>query len=205
MMQLAMYFIFGFLTKAILDGIKAIAKETKERKRIEQRFKQVLRRIRKGKSDFKTRVNDTVYIAMDLHEIGAVDIVLFLDSKKVAIFKENKCQEISDSINKELKDEIVAEIETRYKEDIDDVVELLGNKISRKEVDEKIDNISQMVNSKMEEIFKSSGLSEDTEKEEETHSEEDINAIFDKIAKSGIDSITPQEKKILDDYSNNLK
>lgn len=205
MMQLAMYFIFGFLTKAILDGLKSVSKEIKERKRIEQRFKQVLRRIRKGKSDFKTRVNDTVYITMQLHEIGEVDIVFFLDSKRVGIFKENKCLEVSDSINKELNDEIVAEIETRYKEDIDDVVELLGNKISKKEVDEKIENISQIVNSKLEDIFKSSGLSNDIEPVEEVHSEEDINAIFDKIAKSGIESITPAEKKILDDYSNNLK
>jgi hypothetical protein len=45
----------------------------------------------------------------------------------------------------------------------------------------------------------------DEENEEKLYTEEDINLIFDKISKDGLDSISEEEKRILDDYSKNLK
>ena len=45
----------------------------------------------------------------------------------------------------------------------------------------------------------------DEENEEKIYTEEDINLIFDKISKNGLDSISEEEKRILDDYSKNLK
>jgi hypothetical protein len=207
MMTFALYFILGFLFKAFVDGIKATSAATKIKKDNEQKYKQVLRRIRKGKSTFKTRVNNTVYIGTTLHETGDVDVILFLDTKKVAIFQNNACLHTSDAINEELKNEIVKEIEEKYAVEIEDVVELLGNKISRKEVDDKINDI---LNTKIEDLFQfpsDSGTQfpNSTEKQEGAYTQEDVDAIFDKIAKSGMTSISEDEKKILDDYSKNLK
>ena len=84
MMTFALYFVLGFLFKAFVDGMKATSAAMKIKKNNEQKYKQVLRRIRKGKSTFKTRVNNTVYNNTSLHETGEVDVILFLDTKKVA-------------------------------------------------------------------------------------------------------------------------
>lgn len=199
MMTFALYFVLGFLFKAIVDGIKATSAAIKIKKNNEQKYKQVLRRIRKGKSTFKTRVNNTVYIGTSLHETGDVDVILFLDTKKVAIFQNNACLHTSDAINEELKNEIVKEIEEKYAVEIEDVVELLGNKISRKEIDDKVNDL---LNTKIEDLFQ---YPNSVEIQEESYTQEDVDAIFDKIAKGGMTSITEDEKKILDDYSKNLK
>lgn len=196
----------GFLFKAFIDGIKKTLTAIKLKKENEQKYKQVLRKIQKGKSKFKTRVNNTVYISTTLHEIGDVDVILFLDTKKVAIFQNSTCLYTSDAINEDLKNEIVKEIEERYAVEIDDVVELLGNKISRTEIEDKISEVMQSdeVNSKLEELrqhlYNVENIVEDY-----GYTQEDVDAIFDKIAKNGMKSITDDEKKILDDYSKNLK
>jgi hypothetical protein len=180
--------------------MKATSAAMKIKKNNEQKYKQVLRRIRKGKSTFKTRVNNTVYINTSLHETGEVDVILFLDTKKVAIFKNNECLHTSDAINEELKSEIVKEIEEKYAVEIEDVVELLGNKISRKEIDEKMNEI---LSTKIEDLFQFTNTNEKEEKED-SYTKEDVEAIFDKISKNGMASITEDEKRILDDYSKNL-
>lgn len=199
-MTFTLYFILGFLFKAFIDGIKTTIDAMKIKKDNEQKYKQVLRKIQKGKSKFKTRVNNTVYISTILHEIGDVDVILFLDTKKVAIFKNSTCLYTSDAINEDLKNEIVKEIEEKYAVEIDDVVELLGNKISRKEIDDKINEV--MNNTNIEDLFKNPNTG--NIKSEKSYTQEDIDAIFDKIAKTGITSITIEEKNILDDYSKNL-
>ncbi len=201
-----LYFVMGILFKAFIDGTKQTLTAIKLKKENEQKYKQVLRKIQKGKSKFKTRVNSTVYISTTLHEIGDVDVILFLDTKKVAIFQNNTCLHTSDAINEELRKEIVKEIEERYKTEIDDVVELLGNKISRTEIEDKISEVMQSdeVNSKLEELRQY--LGNDIQiVEDYGYTQEDVDTIFDKIAKSGMKSITDVEKKILDDYSKNLK
>lgn len=201
-----LYFVMGFLFKAFIDGIKKTLTAIKLKKENEQKYKQVLRKIQKGKSKFKTRVNNTVYISTTLYEIGDVDVILFLDTKKVAIFQNSTCLYTSDAINEDLKNEIVKEIEERYAVEIDDVVELLGNKISRTEIEDKISEVMQSdeVNSKLEELrqhlYNVENIVEDY-----GYTQEDVDAIFDKIAKNGMKSITDDEKKILDDYSKNLK
>lgn len=196
-MTFALYFILGFLFKALVDGIKATNAAIKIKKDNEQKYKQVLRRIRQGKSEFKTRVNNTVYIKMNLHETGEVDVLLFLDTKKVGIFQNDTCLHTSDAINEELKNDIVKEIEEKYAVEIEDVVELLGNKISRTEIEEKVNDI---INTKIEDLFQyPTNTNNDF-----VYTQEDVDAIFDKINKGGIMSITDHEKKILDDYSKNI-
>lgn len=202
-MTFALYFVLGILFKAFIDGIKKTSALIKLKKENEQKYKQVLRRIRKGKSSFKTRVNNTVYVATTLHETGDVDVILFLDTKKVAIFQNNACLHTSDAINEDLRKEIVTEIETRYETEISDVVEVLGNKISRGEIEGKI---NEMFSSKLDEILQNIDSDTEVNNEDEVYyTQEEINQILDKIAKDGIKSITPDEKRILDAYSNNLK
>jgi pentose-5-phosphate-3-epimerase len=197
----------GFLFKAFIDGIIKTINAIKIKKENEQKFKQVLDKIRNGKSKFKTRINNTVYITTTLNETEDVSLILFLDTKKVAIFKKDICLNTSDSISEELRKEIVKEIEDRYGIEIEDTVELLGNKIWRKEVEDKISEVMQSdeVNSKLEELRQYLANNDIIVSEDYGYTQEDVDAIFDKIAKSGMKSITDDEKKILDDYSKNLK
>jgi hypothetical protein len=197
----------GFLFKAFIDGIIKTINAIKIKKENEQKFKQVFDKIRNGKSKFKTRINNTVYITTTLNETEDVSLILFLDTKKVAIFKKDICLNTSDSISEELRKEIVKEIEDRYGIEIEDTVELLGNKIWRKEVEDKISEVMQSdeVNSKLEELRQYLANNDIIVSEDYGYTQEDVDAIFDKIAKSGMKSITDDEKKILDDYSKNLK
>jgi hypothetical protein len=200
-------FVMGFLFKAFIDGIIKTINAIKIKKENEQKFKQVFDKIRNGKSKFKTRINNTVYITTTLNETEDVSLILFLDTKKVAIFKKDICLNTSDSISEELRKEIVKEIEDRYGIEIEDTVELLGNKIWRKEVEDKISEVMQSdeVNSKLEELRQYLANNDIIVSEDYGYTQEDVDAIFDKIAKSGMKSITDDEKKILDDYSKNLK
>ena len=91
------------------------------------------------------------------------------------------------------------EIEERYAVEIEDVVELLGNKISRKEIDEKMNDI---LNTRLEDLFQYPDTNEP--EKQEGYTQEDVEAIFDKITKGGMASITEDEKRILDDYSKKL-
>jgi hypothetical protein len=73
-------------------------------------------------------------------------------------------------------------------------------------MNEQISEVMQSdeVNSKLEELRQY--LGNDIQiVEDYGYTQEDVDTIFDKIAKSGMKSITDVEKKILDDYSKNLK
>ena len=50
MMFYAIIFMSGFFTKALIDGIISLKKQLKEKKEIEQKFRQVLRKLRKGRN-----------------------------------------------------------------------------------------------------------------------------------------------------------
>lgn len=50
-------------------------------------FIEALGRIKAGESQFKTRMNDTVYIQVNLVNHGLVDIIYLIDRDDIAIFK----------------------------------------------------------------------------------------------------------------------
>ena len=168
---------------------------------ITKQFKQIQLNITRGKSSFKNRVNNTVFIKSSLEDHGDVDIVYIMDSNisnRISIFQESKCIYTSDSIEKDIIDEISFIIEKRYKKQIEDVVDILGLKFYRPDFEKTFD---------FEKAFKDSGIDEhdsDIEKTQmDNDSRFDIDDVLDKISKEGMESLSDSEKLFLEDYSRN--
>lgn len=163
---------------------------------ITEQFKQILSNISRGKTEFKNRVNNTVFIKSSLEDHGDVDIVYMMDSKDIAIFKKEKCIYTSSSIDKSVIEEISFTIEKRFKKQINDIVEVLGFKFYRPDF-EKTFNISA-------DQLKGMDTKSDIEKIQlENDSLFNIDDVLDKIGKKGMESLSDEERLFLEEYSKN--
>lgn len=188
--------IGGMLQKSIIKWVENKKKNTLIESITEQ-FKQIQLNITRGKSEFKNRVNNTVFIKSSLEEHGEVDVVYMMDTKDIAIFQFDKCIYTSVSIEKNVVDDIAFVIEKRFDKQINDVVEVLGFKFYRPDF-EKTFNIDS------EQLKSMKPPTSDIEKiQEENDSKFDIDDILDKIGKKGMDSLSTKEKLFLEDYSKN--
>jgi hypothetical protein len=187
--------IGGMVYKVISEWYNKIKKDVML-KGITEQFKQILSNISRGKSEFKNRVNNTVFIKSELKDHGEVDIVYMMDSKDIAIFQKEKCIYTSSSIESNVTDDIVFTIEKRYKKQINDIVEVLGFKFYRPDFEKTFNiNPDQM-----------KGMNQPSDIEviqQENDSRFDIDDILDKIGKKGMDSLSNEEKVFLEDYSKN--
>lgn len=201
-LQLLIVFFGGVLVGGML--FKTIHKYLEKSKVAEQtnklnnQFKQILANISRGKSIFKNRVNNTVFIGSKLEEHGDVDVVYMMDNKDVAIFKENKCIYTSEGVNKQIVSDLTHTIEKRFGTQINDVIDILGMKFYREEFEKafKFD---------MNDIKKQFGLDLDVDEidkiKKENETKFDIDEILDKISKKGMNSLTFEERIFLDEYS----
>ena len=208
MMIIALIFTFVF---GVSIGGYLQLRLTKRALRIEQekvveskknQFIELKKKVRNGKSKFKTRVNDMVYLSVSLEEHGDVDLIYLLDKDDIAIFQDTKCLYTSDGIDKSLVDEIISTIYKIYGKKINDVVEILGFVFYREEFENSF-------NIKVEDLKKSnlfSNLSNDMGEIEKIKNENkkrfNIDEILDKISSFGIASLTIEERLFLDNYSN---
>ena len=202
--------IFTFVFGVSIGGYLQL-RLTKRALRIEQekvveskknQFIELKKKVRNGKSKFKTRVNDMVYLSVSLVEHGEVDLIYLLDKDDIAIFQDTKCLYTSDGIDKSLVDEIISTIYKIYGKKINDVVEILGFVFYREEFENSF-------NIKVEDLKKSnlfSNLSNDMGEIEKIKTENkkrfNIDEILDKISSFGIASLTIEERLFLDNYSN---
>ena len=208
MMIVALIFTFvfgvslgGYLQKRLFERALRIEKEKTDELKKNQ-FIELKKKVRNGKSKFKTRVNDMVYLSVYLEEHGDVDLIYLLDKDDIAIFQDTKCLYTSDGIDKSLVDEIISTIYKIYGKKINDVVEILGFVFYREEFENSF-------NIKVEDLKKSnlfSNLSNDMGEIEKIKNENkkrfNIDEILDKISSFGIASLTIEERLFLDNYSN---
>lgn len=98
-----------------------------------KQFREILDNISIGKSKFKTRIKDSVYIETKLKDYGEITLIYFMDLKKLSIFKNDECIIGSDGIDSYLIDRIITSIRIVYGEDISNMVELYGIKMHAKD------------------------------------------------------------------------
>lgn len=165
-------------------------------------FLEVLSKIRNGESMFKTRVNDTVYVEINLSNIGQIDVIYLMDKNDIALFQGAQCLNTSDGIQKEIIGEIISTIYKNHNKKINDVVQLLGFTFYREEF-EKTFRI------KAEDLKKANlfepmqlDISEIDKIKSENKKKFDIDDILDKISAFGIGSLSIEERLFLDNYSN---
>ena len=193
-------FVAGFIASQALDKLHSILKKKRIAKDCIKQFKEVLQNIKTGKSVFVSRLNQTVMLDTRLKDYSVVNIVYLMDKETVCIFKENKCIYTTDGVSKELKQKIVEEISSSYKDQIDDVVEVLGVTISREELETQMRNFEDsMKASQIKEAMQERG---DIEKIlEENEERMDVDSILDKISSKGMKSLSKEEIDFLKQQS----
>lgn len=201
-MTLTLMFILGFLYAKFTETIKKHIRNKKIIEDILIQFKEILENIKKNQAVFISRVNQTVMIDTRLKQHDVVNIVYLMDKKVVCIFKENKCIYTSDTIDNNLRDNIIENIHEKYGTQIDDVVEVLGVTISREELESKLKDFEN-ANPKLDmTIFNNDKEISDVEKIIEENNEKfDIDSILDKINKVGMEKITKEELNFLKEQS----
>lgn len=183
---------------------------TKRALRIEQekvaeskksQFTEILSKIRKGKSKFKSRLNDMVYISLNLEEHGDIDLIYLMDKDDIAIFQETKCLYSSDGVDRSTVNEIITSIYRIYGKKINDVVEILGFVFYREEFERSF-NIKAEDLKKANLFANHNDVSEIDKIKDENIKRFNIDEILDKISAFGIASLTIEERLFLDNYSN---
>jgi hypothetical protein len=191
----------GFLQKRLFERALRIEKEKAEELKKNQ-FIEISKKVRSGKSKFRTRVNDMVYLSVNIEGHGDVDLIYLIDKDDIAIFQETKCLYTSDGIDKGLINEIISTIYKIYGKKINDVVEILGFTFYREEFEKSF-------NIKFEDLKKSNlfgnlinEIDEIDKIKNENKKKFNIDEILDKISAFGIASLSIEERLFLDNYSN---
>ena len=210
-----LFLIIGFLSIGFSLGLYVQRKLTERAFRLESekfslskknQYLEVLSNIKFGSSQFKTRVNDTVYVSTTLSEYGDIDVIYLIDKNDIAIFQGAKCLNTSDGIDLNIINEIISTIYTIYDKKINDFVDILGFKFYREEFERsfnvKVDDLKNI------NLFGGMINNHDIDKNEideiksENKKKFNLDDILDKISSSGIDSLTFEEIVFLDNYSN---
>jgi hypothetical protein len=168
----------------------------------QKQFNEILSKVSTGKSRFKTRVNQTVYISVKLSDHGKVNLVYLMDKKDLAIFKEDVCLYTSESIESSLIENIITTIEDRHSYRIDDIVNILGFIFYREEFEKsfgmKMEDINKSFSIKPQQLDSDSEIDNIVN---DNMTKFDIDEVLDKIGKVGIEMLSEEEKEFLDNYS----
>jgi hypothetical protein len=199
--------IISFMSGFVLANLAIrIAKKIKSEKfNIEcvSQFECVLENLKSGKSSFFSRVNNTVIIKTSDKKNEAIDAIYLIDKKMVCIFKNNACLYTSDNIGTLLKENIILNINNIYKKEIEDIIELFGVVISKKELHEKFEELKGKISKG--EIKIDEGEESYIEKIiGKSPSEDlylDIDQILDKISEVGLDRLSSEEKEFLNNFN----
>lgn len=195
-------FTLGVLFYMILDSLSKYLKSKKIIDDSSNQFKEIINNLKSGTTNFVSRVNETIFIDTNLKDWKDVSIIYLIDKQMVCIFKDNKCLYTTEIVDETLKNKLISEICEIYKSEIDDVIEIMGTKISKSEFENRVNE------------FKSSdGLNfnfvteeQDSEVDQIVFDNEnryDLDEILDKLAKNGYDRnlLSQEEIDFLDQKS----
>lgn len=203
------YFILTFLIGVSIGGflqkkltIKAIEIENQKAILLKKNnFLEILSNIKSGNSNFKTRVNETIYVELNLNDYGDVDLIYLMDKNDIAIFQGSKCIHTSDGIQKEIISEIISTICFVYDKKINDVVNLFGFTFYREEFENSF-NIKMEDIKNMNLFNQTENLNEIDKIKSDNKKKFDVDEILDKISAYGIQGLTNEELIFLDKFSN---
>jgi len=167
-------------------------------KDINLKFKEILDNISNGECVFKNRSGDIVIIGSNIKDIGDVDLIYTMNDLNLGIFKNGQCIYVSDSVDKNVISDIIDNINLRYNKEINDIVDILGLKLYRKE----FERIVKVDFNRIKDQFETSDDSEISKIKSENDSRFDLDDILDKINFSGLSSLTIEEKEFLNSYKN---
>lgn len=122
----------------------------------------------------------------------------------VCIFKNNKCLYTTEIVDETLKNKLITEICEKYKTEINDVIEIMGTKISKSEFESRV---NEFKSSSMDGLnFNFITEEQDSEVEQivtDNESKFDLDEILDKLVKNGYNRglLSQEEIEFLDQKS----
>ena len=188
-------FIAGILFFIFIDKI---AKYLKSKKIIDDsvnQFNEIIKNLKSGTTNFVSRVNYTIFIDTNLKDWKDVNIIYLLDKQMVCIFKDNKCLYTTEIVDDTLKDVLISEICEIYKSEIDDVIEIMGTKISKNEFENRINEFKNSSDN-LDFNFVAEELPELDQIVYDNENRYDLDEILDKLAKNGYDRSLLSEEEI---------
>lgn len=188
-------FIAGILFFIFIDKI---AKYLKSKKIIDDsvnQFNEIIKNLKSGTTNFVSRVNDTIFIDTNLKDWKDVNIIYLLDKQMVCIFKDNKCLYTTEIVDDTLKEVLISEICEIYKSEIDDVIEIMGTKISKNEFENRINEFKNSSDN-LDFNFVAEELPELDQIVYDNENRYDLDEILDKLAKNGYDRSLLSEEEI---------
>lgn len=201
--SLILIFISGILLGYSLNRLVESYKVKKKLDGLNNTFKSVLSYIKSGKSTFKTRFASNVYINVYLEEHGPVELIYMIDKKDLAIFKNGNCIYITTGVDEKIVKDIITEIKKAHGKNINDVVNLFGLILGKKE----FESITKMKVEDLNRIqYGAMNMNEMSDIDKIVKNNEikfDIDEILDKISSIGIESLSKDEKDFLEKYSKN--
>lgn len=189
----------GFLIGFNIRNVVSFYENKKKIDTLNKKFLNILNELESGRSKFRTRFSNSVYINISLEEYGEVDIVYMIDKNDIAIFKGSDCILTTHSVDRKIVDNIIYKIKRIHDNDINDIVNIFGLIMNRKEF-EKLTKV------KIEDFGKikyDNELSDIDKIIKYNESNFNIDDILDKISSIGIESLSNDERKFLEDYSKN--
>jgi len=192
---LSIGFLIGFNTRNVVsfyDNKKRINS-------LNKKFLNILNELEYGRSKFRTRFSNTVYINIKLEEYGKVDIVYMIDKNDIALFKGSDCILTTHSVDREIIDNIINKIKRFHDNDINDIVNIFGLIMNKKEFENitkmKVDDLNKIQYGPINDVSDIDKIVKNNE------IKFDIDEILDKISSIGIESLTKSEREFLENYS----
>lgn len=208
-------FVFGIVFGVILHKLFMDYLHKKETRKIKDAnnniFLKVYKDIRENRTLYSNRLGDIVSIKGSLIDIGEIEIIYRLDKNDISIFSKNSCIYTSDGIDKKIIDDIINQINIKYRRNIEDIVIVMGIIYYKPEFEKKFNisvdemkNRSQKIDEmklKLDEIKK---IDEDSDIDKIIKNNKkkfDIDTILDKISSNGISNLSDDEKTFLKKYN----
>lgn len=151
-------------------------------------------------STFSNRINNTV--TLNAYYGGEVVTVMYMiDKKDIAIFKDERCIYTSESVDASIVNQLVNAIESYHRGKINDVINVMGFVFSREYFETtfkiKTEDLKRGMYGPQQEV------SEVDKIKTENNMKLDIDEILDRILEVGVDKLSVEESKFLENYNKN--
>ncbi len=148
-------------------------------------------------STFLNRINSTV--TLNAYYGGEVVTVMYMiDKKDIAIFKDERCIYTSESVDASIVNQLVNAIESYHRGKINDVINVMGFMFSREYFETTFKIKTEDLKRGM---YGHQEVSEVDKIKTENNTKLDIDEILDRILEVGVDKLSVEESKFLENYN----
>lgn len=199
-----------FIVNIPVRYLKMKKEKNKKNKESIKLFNDILFNLINGKTSFYTRYSSLVYINTTLNVIGEIQIIYNLNESIIYAYKGNDLlSTLTKDIDAILLIDIITHININYNLEMSDIVVISGIAYSKKELMSTFNKITsefdikKMLDSIIYDVMSSN--SENKGNDINTNNDDanyNIDELLDKINTYGINSLTNDERKYLDNQQN---